>query len=283
MPLSNWRRAIRAGSGPPGPILQGSPAGRNGQSSGRPGEALRGCADHDRFIVFDFGGKFDRSFNQSAYDGAERFKKETEGTVRVASIYSVGLSEMVQLEEEFGRRQPEAHLEVDYLRPEKVYEAVLSDEADIGLVSYPEPTRELDVIPWREEEMVIAAAPSHELAQRGPVVSPRDLDGQDFVSFDEELPIRKHVDRFLRDLGVEVKVVLHFDNIQMIKEALMHRVGVSIVPARILDEEVGQGRLAAIRISDASLHRPLGIIHRKKKRFHRVAQAFLGLLCEKPA
>jgi len=60
-------------------------------------------------------------------------------------------------------------------------------------------------------------------------------------------------------------------------------VGVSIVPARILDEEVGQGRLAAIRISDASLHRPLGIIHRKKKRFHRVAQAFLGLLCEKPA
>jgi basic membrane protein A len=28
-------------------------------------------------IQFDMGGKFDRSFNQSAYDGAERFKRET--------------------------------------------------------------------------------------------------------------------------------------------------------------------------------------------------------------
>ncbi len=28
-------------------------------------------------IVYDFGGKFDRSFNQSASEGAERFKKET--------------------------------------------------------------------------------------------------------------------------------------------------------------------------------------------------------------
>ena len=28
-------------------------------------------------VTFDVGGKFDRSFNQAAYDGAERFKKET--------------------------------------------------------------------------------------------------------------------------------------------------------------------------------------------------------------
>src|SRR5579862_8824788 len=34
-------------------------------------------------------------------------KNETEGTVRVASIYSVGLNEMVQLEQEFARRRPE--------------------------------------------------------------------------------------------------------------------------------------------------------------------------------
>src|ERR1041385_6204288 len=28
-------------------------------------------------IVFDMGGKFDKSFNEAAYAGAERFKKET--------------------------------------------------------------------------------------------------------------------------------------------------------------------------------------------------------------
>ena len=92
-------------------------------------------------------------------DELTELKTNTEGTVRVASIYSVGLSEMVEIEAEFSRRQPAASLEVEYLRPEKVYQAVLADDADLGLVSYPEPSREITVIPWRQEEMVLAASP----------------------------------------------------------------------------------------------------------------------------
>jgi DNA-binding transcriptional LysR family regulator len=212
----------------------------------------------------------------------DRLKHEVEGTVRIAAIYSVGLSEMVQLEQEFARRQPEARLEVDYLRPEKIYSAVLADSVDLGLVSYPEPSREITVIPWREEEMVLAASPYHPLAAQGRIV-PAELDGIDFVSFDEDLPIRREIDRFLREHGVAVNHTLHFDNLQMIKEAVAHRVGVSIMPARIMREEITQGRLVPIPIAAPELYRPLGIIHRKKKRFQRVAQAFLDLLTEKPA
>jgi DNA-binding transcriptional LysR family regulator len=207
-------------------------------------------------------------------------RQEVEGTLRVAAIYSVGLSEMVSLEQEFARRQPEAKLEVQYLRPERIYEAVLAGEVDLGLISYPENRRDITVIPWRREEMVLAVPPEHRLAGRYDAVDPRELKGADFISFDEELPIRRHIDRFFKEHAVDVNVVLHFDNIQMIKEAIAHRVGVSILPARIMKEEVQQGRLAAVRIADATLFRPLGIIHRKKKRFHRVAQAFLDLLRE---
>ena len=64
----------------------------------------------------------------------------------------------------------------------------------------------------------------------------------------------------------------------MIKEAVAHRVGVSIMPARIMRDEVIAGRLAAIPLAVSELYRPLGIIHRKKKRFHPAAQAFLELL-----
>ncbi|HTB12759.1 MAG TPA: LysR family transcriptional regulator [Bryobacteraceae bacterium] len=212
----------------------------------------------------------------------DRMKQEVEGTVRVASIYSVGLSEMVQLEQEFGRRLPEAKLEVEYLRPEKVYWSVLSDSADLGLVSYPEPSREITVIPWRQEEMVVAASPYHPLAQQGGTLAPSDLQAVDFIGFDDDLPIARDIDRFLAGQGIKVNTTLHFDNIQMIKEAVAHRVGVSIMPARIMKDEIAQGRLVAIPIAAPELYRPLGIIHRKKKRFYPVAQAFLELLCEKP-
>jgi DNA-binding transcriptional LysR family regulator len=212
----------------------------------------------------------------------ERMKIEVEGTVRVASIYSVGLSEMSQLEQEFSRRYPDAHLEVEYLRPEKVYEAVVTDRADLGLLSYPEATKEVTVLPWRQEEMVVAASPYHALAEKSEV-RPEDLEGLDFVGFDEDLPIRRDIDRFLREHHVEVNLTLHFDNLQMIKEAVAHGEGVSIMPARIMEEEVKQGRLVPIPISSLRLYRPVGIVHRRKKRFHRAGQAFLELLREPPA
>src|ERR671936_2591867 len=42
--------------------------------------ALPGRGDAQEFapaIVFDMGGKFDKSFNEAAYQGAEKFKKES--------------------------------------------------------------------------------------------------------------------------------------------------------------------------------------------------------------
>lgn len=210
----------------------------------------------------------------------ERLKRRIEGTVRVASIYSVGLTEMSRLREEFTRRHPHAHLEVEYLRPDKVYEAVLADEADLGLVSYPEPSRQLAVIPWRQEEMVVAMAPGHPLADK-PALKPADLHGQNFVAFDPDLAIRRDIDHFLREAKVTVNITMHFDNIQMIKEAVAVGSGISILPAPTLQAEVERGRLQAIPM-EAALVRPVGVIHRRRKRFHRAAQVFLELLREAP-
>ena len=206
-------------------------------------------------------------------------KGGVEGTVRVAAIYSVGLSEMVELEEKFAARHPEADLKVEYLRPEKVYEAVIEDRADLGLVSYPEPSKEVQVIQWRKERMVVAMAPSHPLAARQ-VIEAADLEGHAFVGFDDDLPVSRDVARFLREKGVTVNRVLHFDNIQTMKEAVSLGPGVSILPEPILRADVAQKRLCAIPLAAPGLYRPLGILHGRKKRFNRATRSFLDLLME---
>lgn len=213
--------------------------------------------------------------------GLEKLKGKVEGTVRVASIYSVGLSEMSQLEQDFGDRFPDAELKVDYLRPEKVYEAIANDQADLGLVSYPVPNKEIRTIPWREERMVVAMTPSHPLADLS-VIGAANLDGQDFVGFDDDLPISREVAKFLRDAGVTVNRVMHFDNIQMMKEAVSHGSGLSILPERILRGDVEQGRLSTIPLESPGLSRPLGILHLRRKKFNRATQSFLNLLLEEP-
>jgi len=212
----------------------------------------------------------------------DALKARVEGEVRVASIYSIGLSEMSRLQEEFEVRFPNAQLHVDYLRPDKVYDAVLTDQADLGLVSYPEATKELAVIPWREEEMTVAAPPFHPLAGR-PVLRPADLSGHEFIGFDEDLTIRRVLDRFFREQEIEIRMVMQFDNIQMIKEAVALGSGISILPARTMQAEIEQGRLVSIPLHAPELVRPVGIVHRKRKKFNRAAQSFLDLLQEQPS
>jgi LysR family transcriptional regulator, transcriptional activator of the cysJI operon len=207
----------------------------------------------------------------------EALKAEVSGTARVASIYSIGLSEMTGLQQEYAARHPAAHLQVEYMRPDRIYEAVRNGAADLGLVSYPEASREIAAIPWREEQMQVAVPPTHPLAAREQVL-PRDLDGESFIGFDEDLIIRRELDRFLRSQGINVTLVMHFDNIQMIKEAVALGSGISILPARTMQTEIAQRRLVAVPLTAPGLVRPIGVVHRRRKKLTRAAQAFLELL-----
>src|SRR5262245_27069350 len=79
---------------------------------------------------------------------------EISGTVMVAAIYSVGLSDMGQYVQRFQTELPKAQVRIDYLHPDRVYERVMDGSADLGLVSYPKKTPSLAAVNWREEEMV---------------------------------------------------------------------------------------------------------------------------------
>jgi DNA-binding transcriptional LysR family regulator len=204
------------------------------------------------------------------------------GTVRIAAIYSVGLPEMSRLEEQFRERFPEARMDVQYLRPDRVWSAVAKDEADLGIMSYAESTRELLALPWRDEEMVVAVSPEHPMAVRDTVAASA-LVGLPFIGFDDDLPIQQHIGRYLKDQRVEVETVLRFDNIEMIKQAVAHGVGVSIMPERVMREDLLQGRLMALRLQPAELFRPVRIVHRRRKVFSDVQKGMLELLLESEA
>ncbi len=216
------------------------------------------------------------------FDAAvDRLKRDVEGQVRVAAIYSIGLAEMSGWDEEFHRRYPGAELTVEYLRPDRVYAAVRGDTADLGLVSYPEPSRDLTVLDWREEVMLVAVPPEHPLAVNT-FLDPRQLDGQDFIGFDEDLPIGQEILRFFRGHGIEVNILMRFDNVLMIKEAVALGSGISILPEPALRKDLAAERLIGIPLESPGLYRPIGVIHRRGKALNRATQAFLQMLRRSP-
>lgn len=206
----------------------------------------------------------------------DEIRGSAEGLLRIATIYSIGLSEMSRLREEFARTCPGATIHVELLRPDKVYDAILSGAADLGFISYPEHRRELTVLPWRDERMTVALYPTHPFASRA-VLRPGDLEGQHFVSFDDEVIIRREIDRFFRECDVEVESVMQFDNIQSIKEAVALGSGISILPEPAMQAEVTQKRLVSVPLQGAGLTRPVALIHRRRKKLNRAAREFVRL------
>lgn len=199
------------------------------------------------------------------------------GPVRVASIYSAGLNHIQQFVRKFQERYPGASVRVEYLHPTRVVESVMAGDAELGLVSFPRKWADLEVIPWREEEMVLAVPPAHRFAGRGSVAV-RELDGETFVGFDAELSIRRAIDRFLRGHEVHVKVALEFDNIENIKRAVEIASGVAILPRPTLAGEVRSGTLAAASFLDDRLSRPLAIVHRRAVPLGLTASRLLRML-----
>ncbi len=199
------------------------------------------------------------------------------GQIRVGAIYSVGLHVMSRCMSDFLKTYPKAKVRLEFLHPQKVYQAVHDAEVDLGILSYPTASREIEVIPLSNETMVLACPPQHPLAKRK-TVTLKELDTVDFIGFDADLPIRKEIDQHLKKLGVAVNLVMEFDNIETIKQAVESGLGVSVLPAPTVRNEIEGGLIKAVPINSPKITRPIGIIHKSRKLFSPIAKKFIEML-----
>lgn len=215
------------------------------------------------------------------YDDLEREVQSLHQVVvsrlTVASIYSVGLAHMSRYLREFLGANPHADIRLEYLHPHRVYEAVDSGQADLGLISYPEESKSLATIPWRTEPMVLVCHPEHPLAGKSSVAL-RELQGEAVVAFQQGLAVREEIDRVLELDDVSVKIALEFDNIETIKRAVEIGSGVSLLPEPTVERELSTSSLVKVPLTGRPLVRPLGIIHRRDRELSDTARRFVQLL-----
>ena len=151
------------------------------------------------------------------------------GTVKVATVYSVGLHELPEKVREFMTKFPSAKIDLEYSRTTRVVRDVLNGSVELGVVAFPEPRRGLTIVPMPSNRLVLICPPDHKFAKRSQIKA-KELNGQDFVLFERDVPTRKATDRILKEHGVEVKKVAEFDNIETIKRAVEVGFGLAIVP-----------------------------------------------------
>ena len=207
----------------------------------------------------------------------QEMKKVISGTIRISTIYSIGLHELPPYIKKFLHDYPSVNVRVEYRRSNLVYEDILHNAVDFGLVAFPQKIRQIEVIPFRNDRLILIAHPQHPLA-RAAEVDIKALAGHKFIGFDPDIPTRKAVDQIFRDHKLEITPVMEFDNIETVKRAVEIDHGVAIVPQATVVQEVRQGTLAVVGFKGKEFTRPLAILHRKGRVLTLAMRKFIDTL-----
>jgi LysR family transcriptional regulator, transcriptional activator of the cysJI operon len=192
-------------------------------------------------VLYDFSKQMIQTYD-SLQSKLQEIKDIISGTVRVATIYSIGLHDLPACIKRFLKAYPTVNVHVEYRRANQVYDDVLSNVVDLGLVAYPVRNSKLETIALRKDPLVLICHPQHPFA-KAKSVKLKTLAGQKFIGFEPDIPTRKALDRILKDNGVTVHNVMEFDNIETVKRAVEIEAGLSIVPQATVIQEVAKQTL----------------------------------------
>lgn len=211
----------------------------------------------------------------------QEMKKVMSGTIHISTVYSIGLHELPPYVKKFLQAFPSVNIRVEYRRSNLVYEDVMQNAVDMGLIAFPTRMRQLEIIPFQEDHLIVVSSPDHPLANKQDV-NLSELANHSFVGFDQDIPTRKATDQIFRDAKLDIDPVMEFDNIETVKRAVEINAGLSVLPENTVQQELREGNLAQVHLKDNQVFpRPLAIIHRKGRVLTPAMKKFIKLLVDK--
>src|SRR5437667_9654875 len=139
-------------------------------------------------VLYDYSKQIIQTF-EALFSKLQEIKDIVSGTIRVATIYSIGLHDLPPYLKKFLKAYPTVNVHVEYRRSNQVVEDVLSNVVDLGLVAYPQKDSKLEIVPLRKELMVLICHPAHPLA-KNKTIKLKDIAGQKFIGFEPDIPPR---------------------------------------------------------------------------------------------
>ena len=207
----------------------------------------------------------------------QELKEVISGSIRIATIYTIGLHDLPPYIKKFMQSHPTMSIHVEYRHSSQVYEDVLSNIVDLGLVAYPVKNAKLEIFPLHKDPLVLICHPQHPFAKlKG--IKLKQLADQKMIGFTPADPTRNALDKIFRQNGVVVQYALEFDNVETIKRAVEIDSGVAIVPEVTVRPEVSKKSLATVELDGGQLSRPLAAIYKKDRVLSPGIKQFLEVL-----
>ena len=212
-----------------------------------------------------------------AKDEAERAIAElgaaTKGKLILGANTTGGMYLLPRIVRAFKEKYPETEIIFQIESTEWLYEKILQNVVDMGLVGGPTEDRRFGVEPICLDHLVLIVSPSHPFARNGRV-SLKDLKTQPCILPLQGSRTRQLVERKLKDAGVTLRVIMQLPGTEAVKKAVEANLGIGFVSQYAVERECSVGDLKIIAVEKIELTRHMELIYRKQKYFSPVAQRF---------
>ena len=192
---------------------------------------------------------------------------EISGALTIGASTTIAEYMLPALLGEFKNRYPDINLRLKVSNSEGIVSMVEHNVIDLGVVESPVNNKNLIVEVCHDDQLVVVAAPDHDLVKRGGKVTASDIVRYPFVSREEGSGTREVVMHYLMEHKItpsDMTFSLELGSPEAIKGAVEAGMGITILSRSIIGKELKLNMLAELEL-DPPLSRPFSFVRQRQK------------------
>ena len=200
------------------------------------------------------------------------------GVLKMGSIDAASIYVLPDVFRAFRTRYPGIDVQVIVSDSHSLVAALGAGTIELAVVTLPLHGESYEVVPIFEDRMVLVAHPRHELARsrrRGRVLERVAQMG--LITYPAMSTTRRLIEKVFLDNGLTPKVTMEMSSPEAIKKLAEAGLGASILPTRVVANEVKTGTLEVIPTGKIRFSRTLGVVFRDRDKLSPPAGAFLDM------
>ncbi|MFK8018250.1 MAG: LysR substrate-binding domain-containing protein [Pseudomonadales bacterium] len=218
---------------------------------------------------------------QAVHDQATQLHDELTGSkgasaLTIGATLTIGNYLAVDLMAKHLRANPEAQLKLHVANTENIAAGLLNLELDVALLEGEVQHRDLDLIEWQSDELLVFASPDHPLANKTSL-NDSDLQSACWILREPGSGTRQTFDRAMHGLLPTLDVFMELEHTEAIKRAVEANLGLSCLSAICLAPALERGDVVALNVPHRDLSRNFYIgLHRQKQRSRAIEDFLLS-------
>ena len=200
-----------------------------------------------------------------AFEGALKSHKDV-GHLKVGASFTIGNHLATRYLAGYLAEHSEADVQLDIANTPDIVAKVLNYEVDIGMIEGETQHRDLELIPWREDELVVFCAANHPLARKRRLHS-RDIKDAQWILREPDSGARHTFERALAGLLPHINIHLEFKHNEAIKNAVESGLGIGCLSRIVLQKDLANGDLVPLKLPRREIRRTF-YFALPKSRFH---------------